>query len=130
VYTSKVATECSREEKDTDDNGDNTTQEQGCILHCIETTKLYEENTLISETSNFFKNDCPGDDAGDDGSYIRSIEHTIQDGPPPSSVHTRSIGPEMKEDPHRIVDTSEDEHDLVKISETGNDDGDDYYDDY
>ena len=77
---------------------------------CIETTKLYGGNTLISETSNFFENDCPGDDAGDDRSSIRSIEHTIQDGPPSPSVHTRSIGPKMKEDPYRIVDTSEDEH--------------------
>lgn len=84
VYTSKVKTECTEMEKDEAEGG------SACILHCIETTKLYEGTILINESSSYFEKDCPADSI-EDSSSIRSIEHTIEDVPVPP-VRARPIG--------------------------------------
>lgn len=127
VYTSKVETECDREE---DEELVRSEEQIGCVLRCKETTKLYEGNTLLSEASKLFESDCPDDADGEEGSYIRSIEKTIEDGTMTSVVRSGSVGPNTEEDPYRVFETSQDENSSMETSEADNDGPADYYDDY
>merc|ERR1711971_391090 len=48
VYTSRVKTQCTRESL------------QGeCVLRCVETTMVYDGDTLMSETLDDFASECP-----------------------------------------------------------------------
>ena len=68
VFTSKIETDCAREEG-----------ESGCLVKCIETTKLYEADILINETSNNFLRNCPDGEetSGGGGTSTSSIVKTI-----------------------------------------------------
>ena len=57
VFTSRIETECTREEDES----------SGCLVKCIETTKLYEADILINETTNNFLRNCPDDEETSDG---------------------------------------------------------------
>lgn len=112
VYTSKVKTECTEMENDETEGGG------VCILHCTETTKLYEGTILINESSSYFEEDCPADTMKDSSS-IRSIEHTIEDVPVPS-VRARSIGTNTTDKPYRVFDAlNEEDDDLAENSDYG-----------
>lgn len=95
VFTSKIETSCTREEGEEVDgvwqvvDGIWTEISGGCILHCDEITKLYEGENIINESSIAFKDDCPHEDSGDDGTSTRIVEHTITSGG--SESHTHSI---------------------------------------
>ena len=100
VFTSKIQTSCTREEGEEVDgvwqvvDGIWTEIQGGCILHCTEITKLYEGENVINESSIAFKDDCPHEDSGDDGTSTRIVEHTITSGG--SEGRTRSISAPWK----------------------------------
>ena len=107
VFTSKIQTECTRENEGNVIDG-MWVEDGGCVLHCTETTKLYEGDFLINEVSNKYKSEC-SEDGGDEETTVHTVEHTIESNPGPSS-QTRSY--------------------LPKPSEDGDTGGDDGYDDY
>ena len=91
VFTSKVQTECSENSKgefgnENEDSDHPRRLEGDCVLHCVETTRVYEGDTLMSETTNYFTSACPDsvDKDEGDGASVRIIEHTIRDGEVPS----------------------------------------------
>lgn len=94
VYTSKVETECIQEEGN--DYAAGMQQTQKCVLHCIETTRLYEGEILLSETANHFKNECPPD-VVDNLSSVRTVTKTI------------SAGNQVNEYPYRVFAKEGDE---------------------
>ena len=105
VYTSKVETECTQEKGN--DYVGGIQQTQKCVLHCIETTRLYEGNILLSENANHFNNECPPD-VIDNLSSIRTVTHTIQSKHQPDN--TNSAGQQMNKNPYRVFSEAGDKN--------------------
>jgi len=113
VYTSRVKTECTRERGWSGE----------CVLRCVETTMLYDGDTLMSETLDDFTSECPNTDDEEDyeDTTLRTIKHTIRDGPTPSV---------NRAEPDTYESTEYDIIDSVETSDEYNGDRDGNYNDY
>ena len=131
VFTSKVQTECSENRNGELGNGDEESDhprqlEGDCVLHCVETTRVYEGDTLMSETTNYFTSVCPDsvNEDKDSGASVRIIEHTIRGGEEPS-------GRPKMEDAYSDIGAFPSEYtNPVETPGIGSDDYDDYYVNY